>query len=141
VGTANADNMQGSQRNDIMRGYDGNDKMIGGLGNDTMHGANGNDRIEGRLGNDLLNGGKGNDTILNAEGADDAYGASGDDVIRAYRDDQEDFVSCGTGYDIADVQAGDNVDGTNAAQLVGTSVTSCERIFVNGILVVNTPRV
>jgi Ca2+-binding RTX toxin-like protein len=138
VGTDGHDDMQGSDENDIMRGYGGNDTMIAGFGNDTAHGSDGNDRIEGRIGDDFLSGGEGADYILTADGRDEAYGAGGNDTIRAYRDDQPDFVSCGAGNaDTADVQSGDYVDGNRAGLLVGTTVLSCEKVIVNGVVVID----
>ncbi len=121
-----------------MRGYGGNDTMVGGLGNDTIHGSDGNDRLEGRISDDFLNGGEGADLILTHDDRDEAYGSGGNDTIRAYRDDHPDFITCGAGYDIAAVQAGDNIDGQRAGSLVGTTVTSCERVIVNGIAVIDT---
>jgi Ca2+-binding RTX toxin-like protein len=144
VGTNGPDDMQGSDENDVMRGFGGNDTVVAGLGNDTAHGGDGNDRLEGRIGNDFLSGGEGADVIVTADGEDEAYGAGGNDTIRAYRDDQPDFISCGEGdADTADVQSGDYVDGERAGLLVGTTVTSCEKVIVNGLVVVdrtgNTP--
>jgi len=138
VGTNNADDMQGSEDNDVMRGFGGNDQMVGGLGNDTVHGSDGNDRLEGRIGDDFLSGGEGADLILTHDGRDEAYGSGGNDTIRAYRDDQPDFINCGAGdADFADVQTGDYVDGERAGLLVGTTVTSCEKVSVNGVVVVD----
>jgi Ca2+-binding RTX toxin-like protein len=137
VGTDNADQMQGSLNNDIMRGFGGPDVMIAGLGNDTAHGGNGNDRVEGRLGNDFLSGGEDNDLIFTHDGRDEAHGSGGNDTIRAYRDDQPDFINCGTGIDTADVQVEDYIDGQRATELVGTTVLTCEKVIVNGLVVID----
>jgi hypothetical protein len=138
VGTNGPDKMQGSLNADIMRGYGGNDVAIGGYGNDSIYGVDGGDRLEGRPGNDFISGGTGADLILTADGRDEAYGGGNNDTIRAYRDDNPDFINCGGGNaDTADVQSGDYVDGQLAATLVGTSVLSCEKVIVNGVVVVD----
>jgi hypothetical protein len=138
VGTDEGDFMQGYLRDDIMRGFGGSDTMIGGVGNDTMHGGDANDRLEGRLGDYLLNGGLMDDTIITANGADEAYGAAGNDTIRSYSDYDEDFISCGTGNaDSANAQDDDNVDGTRAGDLEATNETDCEKVIVEGTLVMS----
>jgi hypothetical protein len=130
--------MQGSLNADIMRGYGGNDVAIGGYGGDSIYGVDGVDRLEGRPGNDFISGGTGPDLILTADGRDEAHGGGDNDTIHSYRDDNPDFINCGGGNaDTADVQSGDYVDGQRAATLVGASVLSCEKVIVNGVVVVN----
>lgn len=137
-GTEQGDDLRPGTGNDTVFGKGGNDTMYGNLGNDTMYGGDGADQVNGHPGDDFLNGGDGPDLILTADGRDEAYGSGGNDTIRAYRDNEPDFVNCGNGSkDSADVQSGDYVDGTRAATLVGTSVTSCEKVIVNGIVVVD----
>jgi Ca2+-binding RTX toxin-like protein len=138
VGDDGPDEITGTQGNDVIRGYGGNDVLIGGLGNDTIHGGDGADELYGRLGNDFLNGGAGGDLIRMDDGRDEAYGVSGNDSILSYRDDQADFIYCGTGNeDFASVQSGDYVDNTPAANLVGTTILSCEKVSVNGLVVID----
>lgn len=139
-GTNGSDTIRGTTGNDIINGLGGNDRLYGGYGDDRLNGAAGNDTLYGYPGNDILSGGEHNDTLLPAMGRDKSYGGPGDDTIRAYQDAEPDSVFCGAGYDIADVQANDHVDGQRASTLAASSVTSCERIIVERTVVVDTPR-
>ncbi|WP_427162345.1 endonuclease/exonuclease/phosphatase family protein [Aliinostoc sp. HNIBRCY26] len=72
-GTTNADNLIGTDRNEVINGLAGND-FIAGQG--------GNDSINGGLGNgDRLFGGDGNDTIIDPDGVFGAHGGLGNDTI------------------------------------------------------------
>lgn len=139
-GTNGDDVLRGTQVADDIRGMGGNDELYAGAGNDRLNGGDGNDLLHGHGDNDTLTGGFGGDRIVLGDGRDSALGGPGNDLIQAFRDDFPDFINCGGDYDTANVQAGDYIDGQRAATLVGTSVLSCERVYVNGILVINRPR-
>lgn len=141
TGTNGPDTIRGTAQADFIKGFGGNDKLYGNLGNDTIYGADGNDQLFGHPGNDLMSGGMGDDYLSPGPGRDEVQGSGGNDRIVAFRDESPDFINCGAGdRDVADVQADDVVDGTrasNAANLVGTTLLTCERIVVNGIVVVD----
>jgi hypothetical protein len=90
--TVNADNVTGTNANDLMRGYAGGDTIHGGTGsdiiyggadNDTLYGDNGDDVLYGGTGNDvLLSGGAGNDLLAGGAGNDTMTGGAGADVFK-----------------------------------------------------------
>ena len=85
-----------------MRGAGGSDEVYGGPGADNLHGnADTND----------MYGGSGNDSVYSSSTSvsiDKLSGGSGDDLL--YGDDGDtDYVSCGYGYDQADIDASDRV--------------------------------
>lgn len=138
-GTNGDDTLFGTAQADDIRGKGGNDELRGGAGDDALHGGNGNDVIYGHGDDDILKGGFGGDRLRPGDGRDQVFGGPGNDLIESFRDDDPDFINCGGGYDTANVQAGDYIDGQRASTFVGTEVLSCERVFVNGILVINRP--
>ena len=58
-----ADQITGSNSNDVLAGRDGNDRIDGGLGNDTIYGQTGNDVILFSSGTDYVFGDSGADTL------------------------------------------------------------------------------
>jgi Ca2+-binding RTX toxin-like protein len=56
--------VQGTDGNDMLRGYAGNDVLSGGEGDDQLYGGDGDDTLIGGPGNDRLEGGLGNDTYI-----------------------------------------------------------------------------
>lgn len=76
------------------------DRLVGTAHADTIDGRSGDDTILGRAGNDTLIGGLGRDHI---------FGGGGNDSISANGDAGRDTVTCGTGWDIANVDLGDTV--------------------------------
>jgi Ca2+-binding RTX toxin-like protein len=74
-------------------------QVTSGGGNNTLTGSAGINQLIGSAGNDTIDGGAGND-VLN--------GAGGNDTINA-RDGYADFVSCGPGTDVANVDTLDTV--------------------------------
>ncbi len=80
-GTAGADKIYGYDGDDIIYAKDGDDEAYGGAGNDTLYGGAGNDTLYGGAGNDILGGGAGNDIIYGGEGSDTLYGGTGDDLL------------------------------------------------------------
>lgn len=67
-------NFEGSDENDVFRGFKGNDSIDGGAGDDKLIGGKGHDTIIGGEGDDKLTGGLGRDVFVFGEG-------SGRDVI------------------------------------------------------------
>ncbi len=139
LGTANDDNLKGTNGDDLIEGLAGDDKIKGRNGNDTLDGGEGDDKIKGSngddvifggLGNDDIDGGSDNDTIDAGEGDDEVDGGSGNDSIDAgdgnnevdggSGDDEilagagEDSIDGGSGDDTIDSGAGDDaVDGNS----------------------------
>jgi len=79
-GTAKADTLIGTARNDVLRGLGGNDRLDGRAGRDTLYGGSGNDRLTGGPDADTIFGGSGRDRVYVRGGGRDA-------------------VDCGPGYD------------------------------------------
>lgn len=92
----------------------GSDRLVGTKGADTLKGLGGDDTLVGGRGEDVLIGGKGNDKSRGGPGYDSfnmrdgvELSAPGDDVIYA-RDGGNDAINCGTGNDIAIVDASED---------------------------------
>ena len=116
--------MHGNSGDDIIVGGDDMDFIFGDSGSDAIegraeldfiYGGAGNDVIDGGKDGDLLSGGSGNDDLYGSQGDDDIRGGTGndrlngglgDDVLRA-RDGITDVLDCGTGNDVARVDAGE----------------------------------
>jgi Ca2+-binding RTX toxin-like protein len=114
-GTANNDQLVGTQSSNIIYGLDGNDRLVGGNGTDNLYGGNGNDTIVGRDGddlifgndgNDLLNGDGGNDILVGGAGADTLNGGLGRD--RLFGGDGNDQINGGDGDDFINGGAGND---------------------------------
>lgn len=151
TGTNRADLMIGTNKAELIRSgpaFDkilargGNDSVHGQAGNDTMNGEDGNDTLKGSFGDDYIRGYNGSDTLYGHPGSDRLRGGPGNnDTIYAAGDtSNRDYVHCGTGTgDTAYLDTNDVVDGVVADTLVVNSGFSCERIFVNGILIPTGP--
>jgi len=100
-GAAGADNVSGGAGHDELRGGDGADQVNGGPGHDT---------VMGGAGNDAANGGAGNDRVFDTQGADTLNGGPSSDLVSS-RDGRRDVVNCGSGEDVAVVDANDAVNG------------------------------
>ena len=117
VGTQGDDVINSKGGRDIMHGRRGNDTLSGGAkgdflfgdaGNDTLNGGPGNDKLFGGRGGDTLNGGEGNDVLKGGKGVDTLNGGPGDDLIRSHSDKSVDAIDCGDGD--ADVAVIDPAD-------------------------------
>jgi Ca2+-binding RTX toxin-like protein len=97
LGTQNADQIVGSDRDDILDGLAGDDQLTGGAGNDLLYGGAGNDGLDGGAGDDVMDGGNGNDTLYSREGDDRLLGQEGNDVLDG-----------GAGNDVLDGGAGND---------------------------------
>lgn len=81
IGTAGADNINGTQAEDFFDGGAGDDKLYGHGDDDGLNGGAGNDALYGGAGNDFLNGGTGNDVLNGGSGKDIARGGAGADIF------------------------------------------------------------
>ncbi|MEG3972513.1 Ig-like domain-containing protein, partial [Microcoleus sp. T2B6] len=105
-GKSGDDNLYGGADNDIINGNQGNDFIAGGKDEDTLYGDEGSDIILGESGNDLIFGGKGNDFLHGREGTDIIYGNKDDDFIDGGKDN--DTLYGGKGNDILLGSQGDD---------------------------------
>ncbi|HAT13507.1 MAG TPA: hypothetical protein DCS91_07970, partial [Microcoleaceae bacterium UBA11344] len=111
------DNLYGGADNDIFNGNQGNDFITGGKGEDTLYGDEGNDIILGESGNDLMYGGKGNDLLHDREGTDIIYGNKDDDFMDGGKDN--DTLYGGKGNDIMlGSQGDDNLFGQDGTDTI-----------------------
>ncbi|HEY0847977.1 MAG TPA: calcium-binding protein, partial [Noviherbaspirillum sp.] len=69
MGTANADQLNGTNADDFLTGYGGDDAFFGQAGADWLYGGGGSDTLDGGSGNDFLLGGDGSDVYLFGPGA------------------------------------------------------------------------
>ncbi len=83
IGTAGADTLNGTSKNDLIIGLGGNDRISGGAGSDCLIGGAGRDGIDGGSGNDVLVGGDDNDYLSGGSGSDKMFGGDGNDVLVA----------------------------------------------------------
>jgi Ca2+-binding RTX toxin-like protein len=82
-GTPHADDLTGTDGDDVFFAGAGDDTVSGGGGTDLLFGQADNDLIDGGDGDDMLSGGEGNDEIYSGDGFDRIDGGAGDDVIWA----------------------------------------------------------
>jgi Ca2+-binding RTX toxin-like protein len=96
-GTSGADDLVGTDQDDVIHasggadyvsGLAGPDLLYAGAGNDTVVGRDGNDRIYGNAGTDMLFGNRNNDTIDSAgDGVKDVVKCGQGDADTAYVDE------------------------------------------------------
>ena len=89
--TESADEIRGSDEdnifdglggNDKLYGGDGKDRLLGGIGNDTLYGEDGDDHLYGNGDNDELRGGDGNDVLDGGADTDKLFGGAGNDELQ-----------------------------------------------------------
>src|SRR2546423_9041175 len=90
-------NASGQHGPALIDGTGKDDVIIGSDGDDTINGKGGDDVICGKLGNDSISGGPGNDTIRGDGGDDDLDGGPGHDAVRG--DSRHHTLARGTGQD------------------------------------------
>jgi Ca2+-binding RTX toxin-like protein len=98
AGVALADNITGTQGDDVLTGTPADDHIVAKKGNDQVFALAGNDNVAGNKGNDVINGDEGNDTLSGKKGADHINGGTGSDVINARGDGKKsgpDTITCG----------------------------------------------
>lgn len=114
-GTQRNDILRGANGNDLIFGFEGNDRiegsngndcLVGGAGNDRIFGSNGNDVILGNEGKDYLDGGNGNDLIKGGVGDDTIDGSNGNDII--FGEEGNDRIGAGNGNDYVEGNEGDD---------------------------------
>jgi Ca2+-binding RTX toxin-like protein len=66
-GTPRNDEIRGGGGNDLIRGFECHDRLYGGAGDDEIRGGKGDDYIDGGPGYDVCIGGPGNDVFVNCE--------------------------------------------------------------------------
>lgn len=107
------DRMWAGSGNDRQYGGRGRDRQYGGAGKDRQWGGPGADRIfggagadtgSGGAGRDLLVGGPGSDTLTGGGQRDTFVAGPGSDIINA-NDGIREIVKCGSGFDVANVDA------------------------------------
>ena len=97
----------GTEKNDVINGWQSDDTIHGGLGNDRISGNAGNDTLHGDAGDDTLYGNDGDDHLLGGEGNDTLDGGNGNDHIEG--GDGSDILRGQAGSDTLDGGAGDDV--------------------------------
>lgn len=106
-GKGGADTLDGLDGDDLLKGGSGADRILGGAGRDTLEGGNGDDllkggkghdTLQGGAGRDTLEGGKGHDVLKGEKGYDLLKGGAGDDTLRGQKG--EDTLNGGQGDDL-----------------------------------------
>jgi hypothetical protein len=101
TGTNGDDNpLRGTDSADFISGLDGADYIVGEGGADGLYGGSGDDEVHGNAGRDHIEG---------ELGSDEMFGGPSDDTISAV-DGSADYVNCGSGSDIVNV---DEIDIVN----------------------------
>ncbi|MFF1396789.1 calcium-binding protein [Streptomyces sp. NPDC058287] len=119
TGTSAADNLVGTNRNDVICGLGGNDTINAGNGNDTIYGGTGNDVVDGGNSDDTVNGGPGNDTLNGGNGSDTLNGDQGNDTLNG--ENGTDTLNGGPGNDTINGGNGPDTCTTDP----GDTVTNC----------------
>ena len=115
-GLRGADAIRGRGGNDCIGGGRGGDRIRAGGGDDTARGGRGRDLVGGGPGDDSLSGGRGADRIVGGGGVDRMRGGPGLDRILA-ADGAAETVRCGTGRDVALVDAEDRTIGCERVRI------------------------
>lgn len=87
TGTPDADELTGTDADEIIDALTGNDWVRAEGGDDTVEGGEGNDRLEGGSGRDYLSGDAGNDHLLGGAESDHLEGGDGYDILRGQAGD------------------------------------------------------
>jgi Ca2+-binding RTX toxin-like protein len=113
---------------DTIDGTSGADDLVGTDQDDVIHASGGADYVSGLAGPDLLYAGAGNDTVVGRDGNDRIYGNAGtdmlfgnhnNDTINSAGDGVKDVVKCGQGD--ADTAYVDEIDWVKK---------NCENVFL-----------
>lgn len=122
TGSAQGDQIIGSDDANVLKGRAGNDALLGDAGNDRLIGQRGDDELDGGVGNDVLTGGRGDDVLTGGAGADQFVFRPGTGV-KAVTDfvDGEDFLAFpGFGFaNRAEARAQFHEIGTSSDDTVG----------------------
>jgi Ca2+-binding RTX toxin-like protein len=109
-GTSGADDLVGTDKDDVIHASGGADYVSGLAGPDLLYAGAGNDTVVGRDGNDRIYGNTGSDTLFGNESNDTIYSAG---------DQTRDVVKCGIGKN--DTAYVDKIDWVNK---------NCENVFL-----------
>ena len=111
-GTAESDDIQGTQAGDV------------------IYGLVGNDEIDGRGGSDVIFGGPGSDTMSGGGGKDYLSGEDGDDILSTgyVKDRPIDFLSCGAGDDLVILADVPEVDRGGVRRRLNGAPSRCESV-------------
>ena len=115
---SDVENIVGGDSHDVLEGDGVDNHLDGAHGRDSLFGRGGDDHLAGRKDGDKLFGEDGNDLLIGGENHDRLFGGPGDDQLDT-RDGYADRAVCGSGVDVATVDAKDQVS------------SSCET--VNGV--------
>ena len=88
TGTSAADDLVGTDKDDVIHASGGADYVSGLAGPDLLYAGAGNDTVVGR---------EGNDRIYGNTGSDELFGEEGNDSINSAGDQTKDVVKCGQG--------------------------------------------
>lgn len=81
IGTEGDDVLTGTDGGDTLDGLGGNDTLDGGDGSDELFGRSGKDRLLGGDGNDMLAGGNDKDRLIGGNDVDELHGGRGSDIL------------------------------------------------------------
>ncbi|MGF1476108.1 MAG: calcium-binding protein [Geminicoccaceae bacterium] len=107
-GSRRAEEIIGTDDDDLLIGRRGDDDLIGGEGDDGLFGGRGDDDLFGDAGEDLVVGGRGDDLLRGGADDDRLIGGRGDDLLIG--DTGDDFIAGGRGDDISVWNNGDGSD-------------------------------
>ena len=118
-GTSRNDNIKGTKFDDIINGLDGNDDLRGEEGNDALYGGRGLDTLYGGVGDDILDGGRDADTMAGGLGNDTYYVENAGDAVTEGKSEGSDTVYSTISYKLGSnmenlrlQDAGGAIDGT-----------------------------
>jgi Ca2+-binding RTX toxin-like protein len=109
-GTSEADDLVGTDKDDVIHASGGADYLSGLAAPDLLYAGAGNDTVVGREGNDRIYGNSGSDTLV---------GEDGNDTINSAGDGVKDVLKCGQGD--ADTVYVDKIDWVKK---------NCENVFL-----------
>ena len=114
----------------VIKGTAEGDDIQGTQGGDVIYGLGGNDEIAGRGGFDVIFGGPGNDTLSGGGGKDYLSGEEGDDTLSAgYVEGRPiDFLSCGADDDLVILADVPEVDRGGVRRLLNGAPNRCESV-------------
>ncbi len=131
VGDALANDLTGTDLNDLLSGGAGSDTLSGDGGDDVLIGYNGNDVLRGQSGHDTLDGGAGSDTLDGGAGDDVLIGggsADGVDILRG-RTGNDTYVVNSTDQGIQLIDHTEGADTGTADRVVFNDLTLSDISF------------
>jgi hypothetical protein len=105
---SDVENIVGGDSHDVLEGNGDDNHLDGAHGRDSLFGRGGDDHLAGRKDGDKLLGEQGDDLLIGGENHDLLFGGPGDDHLDT-RDGYADRAVCGSGIDVATVDAKDQV--------------------------------